>query len=300
MISEFEQRLVEVLGTRLPAPFSGRVKIAGAPSAGDAPLLIAGVAKAVPAEPQLGNQQPLVVPGSADPRRVVRLKCTVEIRAVPDAGRPQQVAALEAVLYALDAPDFQTGQALAAPGDPGFLIERMQIGEAVWPLEPAAGDESHCLLSLLAEGFFWPVGVAGEAGRQIGEIRIRGLALQVAIAPSQPDVVAGGPAIELLVSVGKIGALRLTNGAPPVAPLPFDSLAFALAAPGGGPGAGTLGGGVAAADGVHFAQLNNGSAAITYTPPAQAATEQLIVGFDGGAGGLGVEIGRFPIRVREG
>ena len=299
MISEFEQRLADVLGTRLPAPFSGRVKIAGAPIAGDAPLLIVGVAMAEPAEPQLGNQKPLVVPGSADPRRVVRLKCTVEIRAVAD-GRQEQIAALESALYALDAPDFQSGQALVEPGDPGFLIDRMQISRSISPLDFAAGDQSHFAISLLAEGNFWPVGVAGEAGRQIGEIRIRGLTLPVEIAPARPNAVAGGPALELSVVLGKIGALRLADASPTTAPLPFETLAFALAGPGGGPGAGILTGGAAGEDGVRFSPLSDGSATITYTPPAQAATDRLIIGLDDGASGLGLEIGRFEIRVREG
>ena len=300
MISEFEQRLADVLGTRLPAPFSGRVKIAGAPIGGDPPLLIAGVSMAEPAEPQLGNQKPLVVPGSADPRRVVRLKCTVEILAVAEGGRPQQIAALESALYALDAPDFRTGQALVETGDPGFLIDRMQISRSISPLDAAAGERSHFAILLLAEGFFWPVGVAGEAGRQIGEIRIRGLTLPVEIAPARPNAVAGGPALELSVHLGKIGALRLADVSPTTAPLPFETLAFALAGPGGGPGAGILTGGIAGADGVRFSPLSGGSATITYTPPAQAATDQLIIGLDDSTSGLGLEIGRFEIRVHEG
>jgi hypothetical protein len=300
MISDFERRLADVLGTRLPAPFAGRAAVAPDPIPGPGPVILLGVRQAEPAEADMGGQRPEVVPGSGDRRRVLRLRCSVDIEVHPSAseGREQQMQGIDAALYALDGPDFQDGTALAEEGDQGFLIQEMRIVESVVPLDPEAEDASPVGLTLSAEGWFWPIGEAGEAGVQIGEVRIRGAVLPLEIAPAAPRLTAGGAPVELTLRLGTAGPLRLGDQAV-LPPLPFGSLALALFDPGGRPGAGTLAGGTAGAGSAHLVELADGAATFTYTPPAEAATDVLVVALDNGEDGLGVELGQFTLEVRE-
>ena len=299
MISEFEQRLADVLGTRLSAPFTGRVEVAPGPDPGADPIIFVGTRRAEPVEPDIGSQRPEVAPGSEDHRRVLRLRCTVDVEfhAGSDQGRQQQMAGLDAALYALGAPDFRDGSALVDGDDPGFLINELRVIDCITPLDPSAEDAPHVGLTLSTEGWFWPVGLAGEAGTQIGEIRVRGAILPLMIEPSSPDLVVGGPQVELTAHFRTIGSLTLREDH--IEPLPIEALAFALSGPGGRPGAGTLAGGAAGTDGVRLVELHRGAATIAYAPPDQATTEELVVAMDDGGGGLGLQIGRFPLKTQE-
>lgn len=299
MISEFEQRLADVLGARLPAPFTGRVDVAPGPQAGNFPRLLLGAVRAEPVEPDLGSRRPELTPGAPDPRQVARLRCTVQIDIHPaqNSGRAQAVQGLDVCLFTLQTADMQDGSALAggAP-DPGFLIQSLRLVDTSSPFDPGSDDQGEVGLSLQAEGWFWPVGVPGQAGRQIGEIRIRGAALPIEITPP-PALVAGGPAADLVVTIALPSALRLT-AQPPSPTLPFGQLAFALFGPGGKPGKGALSGGTAGVDGVRLVELTGGQAQITYTPPGEATLDELAVAMDDGEEGLGIELGRFPLVVR--
>jgi hypothetical protein len=300
MISEFEQRLAEVLGTRLPAPFAGRVQVAPGAAPGSQPRVLVGVQQADQSEPEMGSRRPELAPGSNDPRRVMRLQCVAGLTVQPGTGegRGQQMLGLDAALYALDAPDFRDGSALrgGAP-DPGFLIQRLRLGGGAAPLDPSAPNAAPVGLTLLAEGWFWPVGVTGEAGRAIGEVRIRGALLPVELVPAVPVLVANGGPVELTVRIRSFGVLRVSEAAQPG--LPFGVIGLGLVGPGGQPGAGALSGGAAGANGVRLLNLTDEAATVTYTPPAQSATDELIVALHDGSGGLGVELGRVVLHVRD-
>lgn len=293
MITEFERRLAAVLGARLPAPFAGRVDVPPGPTSANQPVILVGVGQAEQPESFLGNQRLEVVPGAAVPRRVVRLACQVaiEVRAAQNQGRPQQIAGLDALLYTLDAPDFRDGSALIQAGDPGFVIREMRIAGITAPLDPTAADAAPVGVTLSADGLFWPVGVAGEAGIAIGEVRVRGVVYPLEIIPATPRLVANGDPVQLTVQIASFGTLR-----PPQLPLPFGQLAFTVAGPGGRPGGGTLADSV---DGIRLESLAGGAASVTYIPPAEAASDELVIALENGEGGPGMEIGRFPLIVRE-
>jgi hypothetical protein len=300
LLSEFEARLAEVLGSRLPAPFAGRVSVAPGTGPANQPAVILGVQQAEPVEPDIGSRRPEIVPGSGDFRRVLRLACTVglEVRPATNQGRTQQMQGLDALLYTLDEPDLRDGTALAGAADPGFFIQRMRLTAHQAPF--LAEDETLARLTLCAEGWFWPVGQAGETGIAIGEVRIRGVRLPLeALMAATPA--AGGPAVELTLRLTPAGTLRVTGpaGSPPGPPLPFGSLAVALFGPGMRPAAGSLDGVTPGADGVGLVTLSEGAATLAYVPPAEPAVDELVVALEDGAGGLGVELGRLLIDVRE-
>jgi hypothetical protein len=218
VISEFERRLADVLSVRLAAPFAGRVDVPPGSLAGDGPVILAGVTHIQAGESHFGSTRPEVVPGSNDPRRVLRLVCgvTIEIRSgTPAVGRPQQIQGLEQVLYALDAPDFRSGQALASGAlpDPGFFIQSIAIAESAAVLDPTAAEAPPVTVGARAEGWFWPVGVTGQAGIAIGAIRLRGAALPLSVSPAAPVLVAGGAAVALTVRIGAGSWTRSADGA---------------------------------------------------------------------------------------
>ena len=111
MIAEFEQRLAEVLGGVLPAPFGGRVQVAPGTVPASQPAVLLGVTHAERLADDIGGNPHALAPGVDEPRRVLRLRCTValEVRAANGAGREQQVEGLDAALYALDDPVFRHG-----------------------------------------------------------------------------------------------------------------------------------------------------------------------------------------------
>lgn len=300
MISDFEARLAEVLGTRIGAPFVGRVDVAPGPALEPAPRVILGVTAAESLDPDLGSaRRNEVVPGAAVPRRAMRLRCTVSLEARADPiDRPAQLQALDALLYALDVRDLRDGSGLTdAVTDRGFVIHEISPVQLGAPLEP--DDDAPVALRLTATGLFWPIGVVGEAGTIIGEIRFRGSVLPLEVTPADPLLVAGGSAVELTIRFTTAGILLKSNP-PSIAKLPFDAIAVALTSAGGKPGKGTLGGGTATPSGLRILPVAGDAATLTYTPPAAAGTDELIVGFEDGEGGMGIEIGRVPLRTRSG
>ncbi len=300
MLTEFEQRLADVLGARLQPPFQGRVSVPPRPDDGDALAILVGVRQATRVEPDLGSHRPEVVPDVTAARRIVRLSCVVGVEILPgaDDGRDEQLEALDALLYELDAPDLRNGRALAGDGDPGFVIHELSTIAVTAPLDPTATGAEPVGLSVRADGWFWPVGVVGEAGIQIGEIRLRGALLPIHLIPANPVLVAAGPAVDLTIQIRDFGLMSL-DGTGAVASFPFGNVALRLSGPGGRPGAGSLTGGTEGNAGVRLVPLTDGSATVTYTPPATAATDVLIVALDDGEGGASVEAGRLTLTVRE-
>jgi hypothetical protein len=297
MVGDFERRLAEVLAARLPAPLTGQVFVPPAPAPGVAASLVLGVTAVRPVELDFQSRRHEVVPGVTQPRRVVRLDCDVAIEARPgqNQGRAEQMAAVDAALFALGADDFQSGAALTDATDRGFLIERMALASGTVPLAPAAGAPAVGVV-LAARGLFWPVGQAGQAGVEIGEIRLRGALLPVEVVAPTASLTAGGPAIEITVRVPALPSLRLSPEGD--TGMPFGSLALAVMQPSGRPGTGTLAGGTAGAGNVRVVELAGGEATVTYTPPAEATVEDLVIALDDHEGGRRVEIGRLPLRVR--
>ena len=51
-------------------------------------------------------------------------------------------------------------------------------------------------------------------------------------------------------------------------------------------------------DGTRLLAVTEGTATVTYTPPATPATEVLVLALDNNEGGSGLEIGRLPLIVR--
>lgn len=299
MISEFERALADALGARLPVPFGGRVDVS--PGTGTTPAILLGAERVEVVQPDLGSRRPEVVPGSADGRRVLRASCTVGLVVVPadGGGRQQQAQGLDAALYALDAPEFRDGSVLASPGDPGFLIGAMRVLHSTAPLDPAAAEAPSVGITLRADGWFWPVGLPSQAGMVIGTIRLRSAVLPIEVAPARPDLRAGGPAADLSIRIRSAGAFReVADGT--LQPIPIGPLALVLARPGGRPGAGTLTGGTAGSAGARLVNVTEGEAAVGYAPPAESGTDTLVVALDDGEGGPGIELGRFPLVVREG
>lgn len=295
MISDFEQRLVDVLGGRLPAPFAGHAHVAPGP-AGDAdPAVVVRVESAMPLESGLGGEARQVVPGAADPRRVVRMACVVEIAVAPESGqgRAQQMQGVDAVLYLLDAPDFRNGAALAggAP-DPGFLIRSMHMKDVRTPpvMLPGGTSDERGLVRFDAEGWFWPTGTAGEAGIEIESVRIRGALAPVTLMPAAPRGIAGGDPIDLTLRVREMA--KPEGGDPDT----FSALVLRLVNSSGGPGAGSLAGAV---DGILVVDVVAGEASFSYEPPDDPARLELVVALDDGDGGAGLELERFPITVVE-
>jgi hypothetical protein len=287
VIAEFEQRLAEVLGGILPAPFGGRVQVAPGTLPANQPAVLLGVTRAERLPDEIGGNPRTIAPGADEPRRVVRLRCTVavEVRAADSAGRGQQVEGLDAALYALDDPAFGTSLAGGAD-DPGFHVHELAVVGGQAPLDED-DEEGPAGLSLLAEGLFWPPGAAGQAGDVIGTVRVRGAVLPLEVSlPLDADLVAGGAAVTLSVRMGAVG------------PPPFGNLALALRGPAGQAGAGTLQGGAAGSGGTRLVELEDGAAEIEYVPPGAAARDALIVALDDGEGGPGLELGQRMLEVR--
>ncbi len=303
MIDEFEQRLSEVIGARLPPPFQGRVAVEpGGAADNAAPRVLVGVREAEPVQNDIGSRRPeALVPADAL-GRIVRLECTVGLRVIPGdgEGRRQQVLGLDAALYTLDGAELRDGSALHDDTDRGFFIEKMRIMESRYPFGDEGGEADAAELLLEAKGWFWPKGAPAEEAGRIGEIRIRGAVIPIDLDPVQPELTAGGAATEFTLHVGAAGTMQLKGD--PVEPfiLPFGSLALSLSGPGGKPGLGTLSGGVNGEDGFHLVSLENGTATFRYTPPDEAADDMLLIALDDGEGRSSIEFGRFPLKVREG
>jgi hypothetical protein len=290
MIAEFEQRLADVLGGRLPGPFGGHVLVAPGNGANAASVLVA--VRHFDRIDEAFDARPVIVPGAGDPRRVARLRCEVALVVRAASDRATTLRGVDDLLYAVDAPDFHDGSALRRPnGDPGFLIDTLVVGGGDVAADAPGGTST---VKLIAQGWFWPVGTPGETGIAIGEVRVRGIVLPIELTPARPSIAAGGSPVALGLHVRIAGLLRL--GAE--AALPFGQLVVQLFAPGHRPGAGSLTGGADGGNGSRLLSLTDGAAAFSYVPPATAAVDELVIALDDGTGGPGVEVGRFTLAVK--
>lgn len=294
MLSDFEDRLADVLGSRLTTPLAGRVRRRGEPDpAGAGPVVEVGVDAVEPLEPDFGSVRPEIVPGSADHRRVVRLAVTVgiEVRAVGAQTRLQRLAGLDAVLYELQEPDLRTGTALVTAGDQGFLVERLRL--------LASDLSSEGGLAVEAVGWFWPPGVAGATGVPVQRALVRQFLLPVRLG-FEGAVEAGGDGVSLDLSFGDVGTLDVSDG--PTTAADLGTVALRLLDPGGGPGAGSLAGGSAGPDGSHVVPVAGDGASVTYQPPATAVTDHLVVATHArdadGHERVGLELARFEVVVQ--
>lgn len=300
MLTEFETRLAEVLGSRVPAPFRGRVvRLEGPAPSGAGPVIRLAVAATEPRDPDLTSTRPEVVPGSTDPRRVLRLGTTVsfDVSPGPSGGRLEVLRAVDALLYELESLDLRSGAALRTAADQGFLLDSLRIGAAA-PGGGASGGEDAPALSVHAEGWFWPVGVAGQSGRVIETALVREFRLPVSLTAAGA-LLAGGDPVELRIGLGTGGTLRVEKET--ASSLPFGALALRLVAANGGPGAGTLTADRDGPDGHVLADVAAGEALASYTPPLGPVVETLVVHAhtrdDDGGEQIGIELARFDLAV---
>lgn len=288
MLSEFERRLADVLGARLPVPFRGGVDVA--PGRDDAQVVLS-VRHVEPLDEHLFGMRPEVVPGAPTQRRVVRLRCDIglDVRVLTDQSRATQLRALDSVIYELDEPGFRSGARLQPTdgSDPGFLVQRMFISLSDPPQA----------ITLRAEGLFWPPDVPGETGIPIERAQLRVSLQPVNLIPARPVLRAGGETAELAIDFGATGTMRVESEGR-VTSLPFGAVVIAVEDAGGRPGAGTLSGGNAGPAGSRTIPVVGGQAAFQYTPPAGPALDHLVVSLDDGEGGIGIELGRFRLEVR--
>jgi len=287
VLSDFETRLADVMGSRLAAPLAGAVDVS---PGREASRLILGVTSVQRLDDDLLSLRPELVPGDVAPRRVLKLRCTVELDAkLPNGGsRADQMQAIDGALYLLDDGSMRNGSALL-PGDnsdPGFLIRSMTVSGGIPPLS----------ISVEADGFFWLTGTPGQSGPAIQQALIRSALQPLLLDPQPAALIAGGPATDFTISFGTSGTTTLA--ADGIQNSAYGSLGISVVDAGGRPGQGTLTGGAAGPGGTRIYAVTNGSAAFSYTPPAQAATEFLVVTLDDSAGGPGIELGRFRLRTR--
>lgn len=293
MLTELESRLADVLGSRLPAPFAGRVRRRGAAApAGSGPVVRLGVDRIEPLEPDFSSVRPEVVPGADTRRRVVRLGVTIGIDVLPQKAddRLQELLGVDAVVYEMQDPDMRSAKLLVQPGDQGFLLDGMEL---------AAGDlVSDAGLAVRVEGWFWPVGRPGESGREIERALVREFRLPLQLELGGP-LEAGAAGVALGLRFGATGTLDVAAGSTTTSP--FGSVALRLLDDGGGPGAGTLTGGQNGPDATHLVAVTDGTAAVTYGPPAAPVVDHLVVSaYTQDADGdehVGIELARFDLEV---
>lgn len=290
MLGEFENRLADVLGQRLPAPFAGAVDRA---PGRDIARLVVAVTDAAPIADNLLSVRPERVPGDTAPRRVLRLRCGVALATRAADDRAARVQAIDAALYLLGDPAFESGAALlpADATDPGFQISRMLVMNV----------EAPQTVTLQAEGLFWPVGTAGQTGAPIQAILVHMPLLPLRLTPERPALTPGGPPVDLLLNAATAGGGRIAAAG--ITPIGATALIARVIDAGGRPGAGSLAGGDAVPGGRRVT-LADGVATLTYTPPAAVALDLLVIALegDGGAGDgrPGIELARFALATRPG
>jgi len=252
--------------------------------------IVLGITSVQRLDDDMLSLRPERVPGDVAPRRVLKLRCTVELDAkLPNGGsRLDQMQAVEGALYLFEDTSMRDGSALL-PGDnsdPGFLIRSMTVSGSIPPQS----------ITIDADGFFWPKGTVGESGQAIQSARIRSALKPLLLDPRPAALVAGGPATDFTITFGASGTT--TVAADGIQSSAYGSLVVSVVDAGGRPGQGTLAGGGDGPGGARLCVVSDGSAALRYTPPAQAATEFMVVKLDDNAGGPGIELGRFPLRTR--
>jgi hypothetical protein len=201
------------------------------------------------------------------------------------------MTAVGRTLYLLGEVGFRDGSALLPEddSDPGFLIRRMRF---LWAEPPAD-------LTIEAEGYFWPVGEVGETGPSITETRIRNAIQPLRMLPPNPLLVASGDPVDLRIEFGATGTMRIEAEGIGTS-LPYGSILVSVVDSGGRPGAGTLSGGLEGPGGSRILPIEDGAATLQYTPPTEAAEERLVIAIEDSEGGAGLELNRFPLKVRGG
>ena len=240
MLSEFEQQFQTTLRSRLPAGIRDRVQVAT--GAANQKGILVGISTAEPMPTEFGSVRSEITPGIDIPRRVVRLSCTLNCTFIPtnsSQNRSNLMELLGQVLYALDDSDVRDGSAFRdEQADPGFLIQSMKVENLESPFAIHTTNAEHLQLSLIAKGWFWPIGEPGQAGIEIGEIRLRGGIHPVLLTPADPFLVANDPALTLTITFEARGTSRITaNGLDSDA---FGNVAARLEKEDGTLGAGTL------------------------------------------------------------
>lgn len=295
MLSEFEQQFQTTLRQKLPAEIRDQVQVAT--GAKDQTGILVGVRSAEPVPEEFGSVRFEIAPGVNVPRRVVRLRCRLECSFVPIEKKQDRAVLLtwlDQILYVLDGSDVLTGSAFTSvEPDPGFLIQSMNIETLESPFEIHATDPDRLQLSLTADGWFWPVGEPGQAGVEIGEIRIRGAILPVLITPANPVFVANGPAQNLTITFEARGTSRIT--ASELNSEDFGNLAARLEKEDGTAGAGTLSGGSAGNNGIRLIPVTGDYVEFSYTPPAIPGKDILLLSIDDNESSSGIEIGRYTL-----
>ena len=286
MFTDFEQRLADVLGARLPPPLRGSVDVApGRPEA----QVVLSVRHAEPLEEHLLTLRPEVVPGSTAQRRVLRLQCNVgfDVRLLNAQTRVDQMRAFDRLIYELDDPAFRPAS---------------RCSRAMRPIQVSWCSAWRCR---------WPIRLRRSRCRRTDSSGRSGPRARPASPSSTPASarrssrwrcslrIRGWPrrsAVDLAVQFGSVGTMRV--GADGCTSLPFGSVVLAVVDAGGRPGAGTLSGGTAGAGGARIIPVASGQVAFQYTPPPQAAADRLVVALENGEGGVGTELGRFPLNVQ--
>jgi len=295
MLSEFEQQFQTTLRTKLPAEIRDQVQVAT--GATNQTGILVGLRTAEPMPREFGSVRSEIAPGVDVPRRVVRLRCTLDCSFVPidsTQDRATLMTWLGQVLYVLDDSDVRAGSAFTSvEPDPGFLIQSMNIESLESPFGIHATNPDRLQLSLTAEGWFWPVGEAGQAGVEIGEIRIRGAIHPVLLTPAKPAFVANGPALNLTITFEARGTSRITSSK--LDSDTFGNVTARLEKEDGTAGAGTLSGGTAGDNGTRLLPVTDDQVEINYTPPGIPGNDILLLSIDDNESSSGIEIGRFTL-----
>jgi hypothetical protein len=302
MLRDLEIRLATVLGADLPAPLTGRVTVAPATVTGNGASVQIATGAVAKLSPDFGSVRQEIAPGDAQSRRILRLSAEIglAVSVGPAGSRTDRAAAVDQLLYFLDNPTFVSGAALRDAGDPGFLLERIEISRA--HLAPDREPVPPLDVVLTATGWFWPVGLAGQDGPAIAEARIRQLVFPAGVTPEPARFAAGSGDVELRLAFTDEQALSLRTDAQPATVDPAE-LAFRLRAADGSAGAGSFTDGRDLGGGDRARPLSGGVATIRYQPPASSATDILTVSSiidDAGADRFGPEVLRVVLETEAG
>ena len=312
MLSEFEARLVSVVGDLLAARAGLSVVQAGGapdPLGAGAGRIAIGLADAAP-DGTRGFAPGDRLPPSGDPpaaSRVVPLTASVAIafsRRAATAGdvglRAARRALLEdltLVLHGLDDQPVRTGAALAtANPDSGFTVRSLSLATLTVALAPA-GDQQAATATYAAELLVWPPGQAAEVGIiSAADVLAEALPLQISVQP--PVLAAGGTAA---IRIRDVTGTRLSD----VQTGAREPVQLAVGVRSDLPPAdrGTLTGGAAAAvAGFRIVPVSEPETTVGYTAPAgplgTVRGEEVVVCLATAGGGVGIRVGSVVVGLR--
>ena len=296
MLSNFETQFQSALRSKLAASVRPRVQIAT--GAQNQTGVLIGVTDAQPVFEDFKSRRNETTPGSADPKRIMRLRCHVQCRFIPidnTEDRGALIQLLDQVMYALDDDDFRSGEAFDTENtDRGFVIRSTQLTSITSPIKDTSDDD--VCIALQCDGWFWPVGQAGQAGVEIGQIRIRGSVQPLMLIPAEPMALVNGPNLTLSIQFDARGTTLL--GADGTDADTFGELKVRLQKADGTLGSGVLAGGVSGSDHDQVLAVVDGQATFQYTPPSAAGRDFLVVSFSGNDGTQPERIGSYAIETR--